>query len=139
MEVGVEQHSQHLNQSQTEGIPRRRKPAAVPQLPSAAPTRPLLLLLLLALPGCLNPQLTRFPSWQVWHQTAENQAYERHYPFSDPDIGPSTDSNPRGYDRPRAATRRAAEQRVFQGLPASPESMPPGNGPRRGIRWRSSL
>ncbi|MEY3173752.1 MAG: hypothetical protein RLZZ436_1666 [Planctomycetota bacterium] len=98
-----------------------------------------LLLVLCTTAGCLNPQFTRLPTWQVWSQSAENQAYEQHYPFSDPDVGPATDANPRGYDRPRTATRRAAEQRVFQGIPAGPESKPQSNSPRRGNRWRSSL
>jgi len=111
---------------------RRPKPQA--HLP-----RGLLLVLLFAIPGCLNPQFTRLPTWQTWSRSAENQAYERHYPFPDPDIGPATDGNPRGYDRPRTATRRAAEQRVFQGIPAGPESKPQSSAPRRGNRWRSSL
>lgn len=89
--------------------------------------------------GCLNPATTRMPRCLSWPAAAENQAFERHYPFSDPDLGPSTESAPRGYERPRSAARRAAEQKVFQGIPAGPESVPPGPGARRGNRWDSSL
>lgn len=88
--------------------------------------RMLLGMLTLLNVGCLNPQTTRFPSWYAWFPAAENEAYEGQYPFSDPDIGPSTDANPRGYERPRSTARRAAEQRVFQGIPVGPESVPAG-------------
>jgi hypothetical protein len=98
-----------------------------------------LLLLLCVVPGCLNPAFTRLPTWQVWSRSAETEAYEQHYPFPDPDTGPSTEGNPRDYDRPRAAVRRAAEQRIFQGIPAGPESKPQSGSPSRGDRWRSSL
>ena len=76
--------------------------------------------------GCLNPQNTRFPSWHSQFPAAENAAYGRQDPFPDPDIGPSTDSSPRGYERPRSTARQAAEQRLLQGLPVGPESVPPG-------------
>jgi hypothetical protein len=76
--------------------------------------------------GCMNAQNTRFPTWNTWFPSAENAAYERQDPFPDPDIGPSMDSTPRGYDRPRSEPRRAAEQRVFQGLPVGPEYVRPG-------------
>jgi len=76
--------------------------------------------------GCFNPANARLPQSRPWLPEQENAAFEQQYPFSDPDIGPSTDANPRGYDRPRSSSRRAAEQRVFQGLPAGPESIPPG-------------
>ncbi|MFM7058781.1 MAG: hypothetical protein ACKO2P_17865 [Planctomycetota bacterium] len=120
-----------LQQKQVNRHTRRPTPAA--NLPRG------LLMLLCTITGCLNPRFTRMPTWQTWSRSAENQAYEQHYPFTDPDIGPSTDGNPRGYDRPRTATRRAAEQRVFQGIPAGPESKPQSNAPRHGNRWRSSL
>ncbi|MCA9201848.1 MAG: hypothetical protein KDA59_02315 [Planctomycetales bacterium] len=64
---------------------------------------------------------------------AENMAYQRQDPFPDPDIGPSLHSSPRGYDRPRSEARRAAEQRLFQGIPVGPESVPPGP-PQGGLR-----
>ena len=76
--------------------------------------------------GCLNPQNTRFPSWYSQFPAAENAAYSRQDPFPDPDIGPSTDSSPRGYERPRSTARQAAEQRLLQGVPVGPESVPPG-------------
>jgi|GEM_PF-699401 len=81
---------------------------------------------LVSISGCLNPQYTRFPSWYSQFPAAENAAYSRQDPFPDPDIGPSTDSSPRGYERPRSTARQAAEQRMLQGLPVGPESVPPG-------------
>ena len=78
------------------------------------------------IPGCLNPQFTRFPTWYNQFPAAENAAYSRQDPFPDPDIGPSTDSSPRGYERPRSTARQAAEQRLLQGVPVGPESVPPG-------------
>ena len=90
-------------------------------------------LLLVTASGCMNAQNTRFPSWYSWYPGAENEAYERQDPFPDPDIGPSLDSSPRGYDRPRSEARRAAEQRMFQGVPVGPESVRPGV-PQGGLR-----
>ncbi|MEI7702888.1 MAG: hypothetical protein WCK86_24040 [Planctomycetia bacterium] len=86
----------------------------------------LLLVWLMLCCGCFNSNSPRLPQSRPWLPEQENAAFEQQYPFSDPDIGPSTDANPRGYDRPRSSARRAAEQRVFQGLPAGPESIPPG-------------
>jgi hypothetical protein len=83
--------------------------------------------------GCMNSQNTRFPSWYTWFPAAENEAYERTDPFPDPDIGPSLHSTPRGYDRPRSESRKAAEQRMFQGLPVGPEYVRPGV-PQGGLR-----
>lgn len=76
--------------------------------------------------GCMNPEFTRFPTWHNQFPSAENTAYSRQPPFPSPDIGPSTDSTPRGYDRPRSSARQAAEQRLLQGLPVGPENVPPG-------------
>ena len=81
---------------------------------------------LLSIAGCLNPQFTRFPSCSKQFPAAENAAYSRQDPFPDPDIGPSTDSSPRGYERPRSTARQAAEQRLLQGVPVGPSSGPPG-------------
>lgn len=81
---------------------------------------------MLVMSGCMNAQNTRFPSLYTWYPAAENDAYERTDPFPDPDIGPSMDSTPRGYDRPRSESRKAAEQRMFQGLPVGPEYVRPG-------------
>ncbi|RLT09909.1 MAG: hypothetical protein DWI22_04620 [Planctomycetota bacterium] len=81
---------------------------------------------LLSIAGCLNPQFTRFPSCSKQFPAAENAAYSRQDPFPDPDIGPSTDSSPRGYERPRSTARQAAEQRLLQGVPVGPSSVAPG-------------
>ncbi|HQZ67586.1 MAG TPA: hypothetical protein PLY87_20995 [Planctomycetaceae bacterium] len=86
----------------------------------------VLLLGLTSLAGCLNPNFTRLPSWYASFPASENAAYNRQDPFPDPDIGPETDSSPRGYERPRSTARQAAEQRLFQGLPVGPEGVPPG-------------
>ena len=80
----------------------------------------------MSIAGCMNPEFTRFPSWNTQFPAAENAAYTRQDPFPDPDIGPSTDSSPRGYERPRSTARQAAEQRLLQGLPVGPENVPPG-------------
>lgn len=64
---------------------------------------------------------------------AENMAYQQTNPFPDPNIGPSMDSSPREYNRPRTEPRRAAEQRMFQGLPVGPEFVPPGP-PQSGLK-----
>ncbi len=80
----------------------------------------------ISLCGCVSPQFMRYPTWNTQFPAAENAAYSRQGPFPDPDIGPSTDSSPRGYDRPRSSARQAAEQRLLQGVPVGPESVPPG-------------
>ena len=76
--------------------------------------------------GCMNPDFVRYPTWNTSFPAAENSAYGRQGPFPDPDIGPRTDSSPRGYERPRSTARQAAEQRLLQGLPVGPESVPSG-------------
>ncbi len=86
----------------------------------------LMAFVVLATTGCMNSQNTRFPSLYTWMPSAENEAFERQDPFPDPDIGPSMHSTPRGYERPRSESRRAAEQRMFQGLPVGPENVRPG-------------
>ncbi|MFO1003746.1 MAG: hypothetical protein U0936_25730 [Planctomycetaceae bacterium] len=88
---------------------------------------------IMGMSGCMTAQNTRLPSWYTWFPAAENEAYERTDPFPDPDIGPSLDSTPRGYDRPRSESRKAAEQRVFQGIPVGPEYVRPGI-PQGGLR-----
>ena len=84
------------------------------------------MLMLVFCGGCMNPNFVRYPTWTTSFPHAENMAYQQQDPFPDPDIGPSTGSSPRGYDRPRSLPRRAAEQRLFQGIPAGPESVAPG-------------
>lgn len=93
----------------------------------------LCLALVLGVSGCMNPMYTRFPGCQHSSPHAENMAWQRQDPFPDPDIGPSTLSAPRGYERPRTTPRRAAEQRLLQGIPVGPESVPPGV-PQGGLR-----
>jgi hypothetical protein len=83
-------------------------------------------IVMMLISGCMNAQNTRFPSLYTWYPSAENDAYERTDPFPDPDIGPSLHSTPRGYERPRSESRKAAEQRIFQGLPVGPEYVRPG-------------
>jgi hypothetical protein len=84
------------------------------------------MLLMIFSSGCMNPNFVRYPTWTTSFPHAENMAYQQQDPFPDPDIGPSTGSSPRGYERPRSLPRRAAEQRLFQGMPAGPESVAPG-------------
>lgn len=81
---------------------------------------------MLAIPGCINSENTRMPQCMSYFPAAENRAFQRQNPFSDPDIGPSTDFAPRGYDRPRSEAQRAAEERTLRGLPVGPESVNPG-------------
>lgn len=75
---------------------------------------------------------TRLPMLSAAYPQSESLAFQQQDPFSDPDIGPDTGFRPPGFDRPRTAARRAAEQRVLQGLSASPEDIPPGY-PRGGL------
>jgi len=86
----------------------------------------MLALLCVCCSGCINPMFTRLPSYWTYHPTSEARAYEQQDPFPDPDIGPEVSSRPRGYDRPRTAPRKAAEQRLLYGAPNSPEYIPPG-------------
>jgi len=69
--------------------------------------------------------------------SSEAMAYQQQDPFPDPDIGPDTMGRPRGFDRPRTAARKAAEQKLLQGLPSTPESIPPGNPRGAGSHPRS--
>ncbi len=85
-----------------------------------------IVVLLASVSGCMNPRFTRFPTWSSSFPSAENAAFERQNPFPDSNFGPSMDSTPRGYDRPRALPRQAAEQRLLQGVPVGPESVPAG-------------
>jgi len=95
---------------------------------ASAPTcrRIIFLMLCFGLSGCVNPMFTRLPSYWTYHPTSEARAYEQQDPFPDPDIGPEVSSRPRGFDRPRTAPRKAAEQRLLYGTPYAPENIPPG-------------
>lgn len=97
-----------------------------------------LLFVFCGLAGCMNPNFVRYPTWTTSFPHAENLAYQQQDPFPDPDIGPSLESSPRDYDRPRSLPRRAAEQRLFQGLPLGPEAVPPG-APQGGLQRRGAL
>lgn len=104
---------------------RHRNPAASP-LSSTPWCTAAAVAACLCLGGCLNPNYARLPQCLAAQPSQESRAWEHHYPFSEPDLGPASESVPRGFDRPRSGPRRAAEQRVFQGLPAGPESQPAG-------------
>jgi hypothetical protein len=82
--------------------------------------------------GCFSPNHARFPIAQPSHPQSEAQAFQLQDPFPDPDIGPDIMSRPPDYLRPRTESRKAAEQRLFQGTPSGPEYMPPGY-PRGGL------
>ena len=66
------------------------------------------------------------------HPGYEGRAFQQQDPFPDPDIGPDSGARPRDFVRPRTESRKAAEQRLFQGLPASPAFAPQGY-PRGGL------
>lgn len=82
--------------------------------------------------GCLDVRYTRFPTLYPTFPAAENLSYQQTDPFPDPDLGPSLDSAPRGYERPRSESRRAAEQRLLRGLQTAPETIP-GGVPQGGL------
>ena len=69
---------------------------------------------------------------------SESQSYQQQDPFPDPDIGPGSEARPPDFARPRTESRRAAEQRLLQGLPSAPENVPPGD-PRGGINTSRSV
>lgn len=69
---------------------------------------------------------TRFPVAWVGHPQSERQAFQQQDPFPDPDLGPDIGGRPPDFVRPRAAPRKAAEQRLLQGIPSGPEAIPPG-------------
>lgn len=92
----------------------------------AVPHRLLLLVAwTCACAGCISPRTTRLPSFWPSVPYSESQAYQRHDPFPDQDLGPTLYSRPRGYVEPRAEARRAAELRQFgrmdaDAVPAQP-------------------
>ena len=85
-----------------------------------------------AFSGCINPMYARLPVFWAGHPQSERQAFQDQDPFPDPDIGPNMFARPRAFARPRTESRRAAEQRIFHGLPSGPEAAPPGY-PRGGM------
>jgi len=88
--------------------------------------------------GCYSPAHTRLPTFWTGYPQSEGMAYQQQDPFPDPDIGPDTQSRPLGFVQPRTQERRATEQRLFQGLPSTPESIPRGY-PRGGMRRPQSV
>ncbi|MEZ6122554.1 MAG: hypothetical protein R3C49_05185 [Planctomycetaceae bacterium] len=94
--------------------------------------------LALILGGCFSPMHTRFPTVYTGYPRSERMAYQQQDPFPDPDIGPDSSGRPREYARPRTAPRKAAEQRLFQGLPNTPENIPGGN-PRGAQTWPGTV
>ena len=56
---------------------------------------------------------------------AERASYERSDPLFDPAIGPSLGARPRDFRAPRTIERRAAQNRLLQGMPHEPETIPP--------------
>ncbi|MEZ6062533.1 MAG: hypothetical protein R3C19_19495 [Planctomycetaceae bacterium] len=76
--------------------------------------------------GCMSPMNTRLPTWWTAPPQLEAKAYQRQDPFPDVDLGPDTLSRPREFTRPRSEPRRAAEQRLLQGVPVGPEGVLPG-------------
>ncbi len=85
----------------------------------------LVLVSVMAVSGCLDPRRTRWPTLYPAHPIAENKAFEYDDPFPDPDLAPDTLARPRGYTRPRTEPRRAAEQRMLNGLRQEPDTIPP--------------
>jgi len=75
--------------------------------------------------GCITLANTRFPTFWRAHPLSERQAWQRNDPLPDPNIGPAMEARPREFQIPRTLERRAAEQRIFRGLPVAPERIPP--------------
>ncbi|MEQ9408630.1 MAG: hypothetical protein RIK87_12920 [Fuerstiella sp.] len=121
----ADRQSHGINRKHHSDCGRRRVPCG-PLL-----VTPVLLLTLTA--GCISPLHTRMPVLWASHPQSERQAFQQQDPFPDPDLGPDMQSRPREYSRPRTAPRRAAEQRLLQGIPSGPEYAPPGD-PRGGLR-----
>jgi hypothetical protein len=67
---------------------------------------------------------TQCPTLETRPTQVEKKSFERHDPFPDQASGPDTFNRPRGYDMQRTAPRRAAEERMLQGMPSQP--YPPG-------------
>lgn len=83
--------------------------------------------------GCISAMNTRLPAAWAGHPRSESLAYQQHDPFLSPDIGPVDSTRPRDYVRPRTEARRAAEQRLLNGLSTQPESIAPSH-PQGGLR-----
>lgn len=98
----------------------------------------LLAAFLLTTCGCLNPMTTRLPSFYSANPQVEGYEYQRQDPFPDPDIAPDGGSRPPDFQRPRTESRKAAEQRLFQGMQQLPQTVPRG-APLSGQRHPASV
>jgi hypothetical protein len=94
--------------------------------------RAFVLIGLTSICGCFSPMHTRLPTFYTGYPQSEGMAFQQQDPFPDPDIGPDMQSRPLGFVQPRTPERKAAEQRLFQGLPSVPEYIPNGY-PRGGL------
>lgn len=73
----------------------------------------LFILLIPILSGCrYDPKRFQLPELQARHPEVGRRVSEYHDPYPDDTLGPGTNSRPRGFDRQRTATRRAAELRA---------------------------
>lgn len=84
------------------------------------------MILALCVTGCANPMLTRLPSFYSSNPQVEGYEFQRQDPFPDPDIAPDGGSRPPDFQRPRTESRKAAEQRLFQGMQQLPQTIPRG-------------
>lgn len=98
----------------------------------------LLAAILLANIGCINPMTTRLPSFYTANPQIEGFEFQRQDPFPDPDIAPDGGSRPPDFQRPRTPSRKAAEQRLFQGMKQLPQTIPRG-APLSGKRHPASV
>ena len=112
--------------------PPNTQPAVRPSRSSRFSGRAVLVCSLTLVCGCFSPMHTRLPTWNTGYPRSEATAFQQQDPFPDPSIGPNTSSRPLGFVQPRTPERKAAEQRLFQGLPAVPEYIPNG-APRGGL------
>ena len=75
----------------------------------------------------------RYPVIWASNPRTEARAFQQQDPLPDPDIAPDGGIRPRDFGRPRTESRRAAEQRLFQGLRPNPGYVPPAH-PTGGMR-----
>ena len=67
--------------------------------------------------GCITPWNTQLPSPYAMDPRIENERFKQFDPFALDDLGPKTDTRPRGYDQPRSRVRRSKEAEYFPGRP----------------------
>ncbi|MBI1314614.1 hypothetical protein GC176_25255 [bacterium] len=92
----------------------------------------LLILLLVNLTGCAyDPRRMRLPELWPRHPELERRAAEYHDPFPDASVGPDADSRPRGFNRQRSETRRAADLRSVHILDGADRLPPTSSKPDR--------